>query len=299
MLNLNHLRVFAAIAREGSITGAARALHVSQPAVSKQLADFERDVDAPLFDRLPRGVRLTATGRALLAHANRVFAAEAAAEAELANLRGLARGRLTVGASTTIGSYLVPALFGRFHRAHADVQLDLHIANTSVIQDAVLHDQVDLALTEGLVSADGLEVRPVYRDELVLITPPHHPLLEMQHVVPGTLRTLPVIFRERGSGTRDVIEAALGSVGLQDIEPAMSLGSTEAIKRAVARGLGVSFVSRLTVELELAAGRLATLPVRGLTIERDLHLVTLRGKTASPAAAAFIDLIRAPSPREG
>ena len=290
-MNLNHLRVFTAIAHEGSITAAARALRVSQPAVSKQLADFENNLDAALFDRLPRGVRLTAAGDLLLGHADRMFAAEAAAELDLERLRGLDRGRLTVGASTTLGGYLVPSLFGGFHRAHPEVRLTLQIANTAVIQDAVLREQVDLGLTEGLVSADGLDVRTVYRDELLLILPPDHPLLPRQHITPATLRTVPMIFRERGSGTRDVIEAALAAGGLQDIEPAMSLGSTEAIKHAVAGGLGVSFVSALTVELELATGRLASLPVRGLKIERDLHLVTLRGKSASPAATAFVALL--------
>ncbi len=291
MINLNHLRVFAAIAREGSVTAAARSLRISQPAASKQLSDFERDLDMRLFDRLARGVRLTAAGEMLLGHANRLFATEIAAEADLENLRGLGTGLLSVGASTTIGGYLVPAVFGKFHESHPNVRLELQIANTAVIQDTVLHDAVDLGLTEGLVSSDALHVQPIYRDELVLITPPHHPLLDKQHILPGTLRSLPVVFREQGSGTRDVIEAALGRAGLGDLEPAMSLGSTEAIKHAVARGLGVSFVSRLTVELELFAGRLACLPIRGLRIERDLHLVTLRGKSASPAAAAFVDLL--------
>lgn len=298
-MNLHHLRVFATIAHEGSITAAARALHVSQPAVSKQLADFERDLDLGLFDRLSRGVRLTAAGQVLLGHADRLFAAEAAAETDLERLRGLRFGHLSIGASTTIGSYLVPAVFGAFHRAHPEVELELEIANTAAIQDAVLGGRIDLGLTEGFVSSEALEVEVVYRDELVLIAPPDHPLAGGDPVEPAVLRDVPFICREQGSGTRDVIEAALAEAGLPDLDPSLTLGSTEAVKHAVSGGLGVSFVSRLTVELELASERIAVVPVRGLRIDRALHLVTLHDKSASPAAAAFIELLRrqeGPSP---
>lgn len=292
MLNLNHLRVFTAIAHEGGITAAARRLRVSQPAVSKQLADFERDLDLVLFDRLPRGVRLTPAGELLLGHADRLFAAEVAAETELSRLRGLERGRLSIGASTTIGGYLVPTVFGDFHGLHPNVDLELEIANTAAIQDAVLEGRIDLGLTEGFVSSDALRVETVHHDEIILITRPDHPLQTRRFITADTLRELPLICREQGSGTRDVIEAALGRIGIDSLEPVMTMGSTEAAKHAVAGGLGVSFVPRLTVELELQTGRLATLPVRGLKIERGLHLVTLPGKSSSPAAAAFIELLR-------
>lgn len=289
-MNLNHLRVFASVAQHGSLTRAARALHVSQPAVSKQLGDLESDLGAVLVDRLPRGVRLTAAGEVLFAHAQRILNAERAAESELRDLVELDAGRLSIGASTTVGSYFVPSLFGELHRSHPRVQLELHIANTSAIQDAVLDNRLDLGLTEGFVSSDALSVEKLAADELVAIAAPGHPALERAPLPARALVTLPLLMREPGSGSRDVVEAALLERGLR-AQPIMALGSTEALKNAVLHGLGIAIVSRLTVDYELRTGRLAELPLLDMQIRRDLHLVTLRGKRLSPAAAAFIALL--------
>lgn len=289
-MNLNQLRVFAAVAREQSITAAAKALKISQPAVSKQLAELEQTVGTALVDRLPRGIRLTEAGSVLNEHARRIFQSEAAAEAELGQLLGLERGRLAVGASTTIGNYLIPELYGRFHKAYPKVVLELEIANTAVIQEKVKEDRLDLGLTEGFVEAEGLSVHVAAHDEMVMIVAPRSPLLKKSPIDVKTLQQLPMLMREHGSGTRDVIEAALAKKGVL-IQPAMSLGSTEALKRAVAAGLGAAIVSRLAVELELRVGVLAAVQIADLDIRRALHLVTLRGKTPSPAAAAFIGLL--------
>jgi DNA-binding transcriptional LysR family regulator len=289
--NLNQLRIFSEISKAGNITRAAERLKLSQPAVSKQLVELEQSVGMALFDRLPRGVRLTAAGEILRDHAARIFATEIAAEQELAELAGLSRGRLSVGASTTIGSYLVPRLFGEFHRAHPQIQLELEIANTAAIQDAVLDNRVDLGLTEGFVASDALDVEIVHRDEMVAIAAKGHPLLLRAPLPARALADTAFILREKGSGTRDVIEAALAEAGVA-VEPTMSLGSTEAVKNAVAAGLGVAIVSRLAVELELGAGHLALLELSDLRIRRALHLVRLRSKRTFPAVDAFVRVLR-------
>ena len=289
-MNLNHLRVFASVARHGNVTRAARELRVSQPAVSKQLSDLEQDLNAALVDRLPRGVRLTAAGELLFGHAQRILQAERSAEQELAELQSLHRGRLAVGASTTIGSYLVPSLFGELHRVHEGVQLDLEIANTAAIQHAVLEHRLDLGLIEGFVASDHLDVETLAGDEMVAIAAPSHPLLAKGPLRASALRELPVLMREHGSGTREVVEAALAALGVQ-LRPIMSLGSTEALKNAVLHGLGIAIVSQLTVAHELRSGRLAELRFSDLHIKRDLFLVNLKGKRPSPAAAAFRELL--------
>lgn len=294
-VNLAQVRVFVAVAEEGNITRAARRLRTSQPAVSKQVSELERALGTSLFDRLARGVRLTDAGELLLGHARRIFAAEGTAEAELAELLGLSRGHLSVGASTTIGSYLIPAVFGAYHRAHPHIRLELEIANTAAVQAMVLDDRLDLGLTEGFVASDALDSEVVHNDEMVAIAAPGHPLLGQAPLAAARLRDVPFIMRERGSGTRDVIEAALAERGVQ-LEPAMALGSTEAVKNAVASGLGVALVSRLTVELELQVGRLAVLRVQDLEIKRALHLVRLRGKRDSPAVAAFVEQLQSVLP---
>jgi DNA-binding transcriptional LysR family regulator len=245
-----------------------------------------------LFDRLPRGVRLTAAGQLLLGHAERIFAAERAAEAELGELIGLRSGRLSIGASTTIGSYLLPTVFGAFHRAHPAVTLELEIANTALIQAMVADGRTDLGLTEGVVPGDQFTFEVAHYDQMVAIAAPGHPLARRKQVQAADLTRAPFIARERGSGTREVIERALAERGLR-IEPAMALGSTEAVKNAVAAGAGVAIVSRLTVELELTSGRLALIELGDFSIRRELHMVQLRGRRPSPVAEAFIGFLRA------
>lgn len=291
-MDLHKLRTFAVVATEGNITRAARRLSTSQPAVSKQLSELEESLGIALFHRLPRGVRLTEAGHLLLRHAERIFAAESVAEAELAELGGLTRGRLSIGASTTIGSYLMPHVFSAFHREHPDVKLELEIANTSVIQNMVLDDRIDLGLTEGFVAREQLVAEVVHYDEMVLIAAPSHPLATRASVLPRDLARHTFISRERGSGTRDVIEAALAERKVE-LEPAMALGSTEAIKSVVASGAGIAIVSRLAVEQELSLGRLRTVEVQGLSVRRALHMVRLGGKRESPAVEAFIRMLRA------
>jgi len=295
-VDLQKLRVFVAVARESNVTRAARQLSLSQPALSKQLSELEASLSTVLFDRLPRGVRLTSAGEVLLRHAERIFAAEGAAEAELAELLGLRTGRLSIGASTTIGSYLIPSVFGLFHRAHPEVRLELAIANSSVIQAMVADGRIDLGLTEGVVPGEQFAVEIIHYDEMVAIAAGGHPLLDKSRVSAAELVRAPFICRERGSGSRDVIEAALAERGLR-IEPVMALGSTEAIKNAVAAGLGVAMLSRLTVELELTMGRLELIEVRDLSIRRALHLVQLKGKHESPAAQAFVSTLRKSLPK--
>jgi DNA-binding transcriptional LysR family regulator len=280
------------VAAEGNVTRAARRLSTSQPAISKQLSELEQTLGTALFHRLPRGVRLTEAGNVLLRHAERIFAAESAAEVELAELSGLTRGRLSVGASTTIGSYLIPHVFSAFHREHPDVKLELEIANTTVIQAMVLDDRFDLGLTEGSVAREQLVAEVIHYDEMVAIAAKGHPLLEKRAVRARDLAAYPLISRERGSGTREVIEAALAERGVE-LAPAMALGSTEAIKSVVASGAGIAIVSRLAVEQELTLGRLQLIDVADLTVERALHMVRLGGKRESAAVEAFIRMLRA------
>jgi len=292
-LNLNHLRIFRAVLDQGSITGAAQVLRISQPAVSRQLAEFEGALGTRLVDRLPRGIRPTAAGELLGERARRLFAEEKAAERDLGELLGLHRGRLAVGASTTIGSYLVPQVFGDFVVRHPGVTLDLQIGNTRAIQNDVLDGGLDLGLTEGLADADPLAVEVFMHDEMVLIAGPDAaggPLAGVKALRARDLASLPFIAREAGSGTREVIEAAFLEHGV-DVKPTMHLGSTEAIKNAVVRGLGVAMVSRFTVALECEIGRLREVEVSDMKIRRALHCLTLRGKQPSPAATEFLALL--------
>ncbi len=292
-MNLNQLRVFHSVAQMGSISGAARLLRVSQPAVSKQLGELEAALGAPLFDRLPRGVRLTRVGRALEEHAARLFGAERAAELELATLTGTPGARLSVGASTTIGSYLVPAVFGQLRQMHPELALSLEIGNTQSIHELVAGDRVDVGLTEGLPSADDLRSEAFSADHIVAIAAPGSILLGSGPIGLERFLAEPMVVRERGSGTREVLESALAQRGHR-LSPVMELGSSEAVKNAVAQRLGVAFVSSLTVDLELRLGRLAQISLSDFSLRRNLHVVELRHRAPSPILATFKQLLAAP-----
>jgi DNA-binding transcriptional LysR family regulator len=295
-MNRNHLALFHLVAQAGGISRGAQAARISQPAVSKQIRELEEDLKVRLLERQPRGTRLTQAGTILAGYAERLAALEREAARAIEEFRGLKRGRLAIGASTTIGAYLLPRLLGEFHRRHPQIELQLEIANTQDVQKLLRSDAVEIGLTEGIGEADGLDSEVFYRDELVAIAPPSHPLLEKRLVSAREICREPFVLREQGSGTRAVIERALAKRGLAP-KTVLSLFSTEAVKRSVIAGLGLAIVSRLSIGLELQQRLLAIIPVKDLVIQRPLHLQRLQGRTPSPAAAQFIDLLASPQSR--
>ena len=292
-MNLNQLAIFAAVAQQGSVSRGAEQLYISQPAASKQIKELEASLETLLFERLPTGVRLTQAGELLADYARRMFALESEAELALKELRGLARGRLVIGASLTIGVYLLPEVLGTFHRRHPHIELQLEIANTDVVQRQLSEGGLDLGLTEGLAQKNGLTAEVIGRDEIVAIAPPQHPLaLQKGGVTLARFCEEPLVMRELGSGTRAVVEQALALRFAAPVRSVMSLGSTEAIKRAVAAGIGVAFVSRLAIGQELAGAYLAVVPLADFSLARPLHHLRRRGSRETQAARAFMAELR-------
>jgi DNA-binding transcriptional LysR family regulator len=290
-INLAHLAVVRAVAAELNVSRAADRLMVSQPAVSKQLRELEREVGTPLFDRLPRGVRPTQAGAILADYAKKIFDLAGEAEQRLADLRGLQRGELRIGSSTTIAVYLLPSVFVAFRKAHPGVRLTVDIANTHEIQERLAAGDLDVALTEGQADERDFDVTAFMTDELIAIASPKHPLAASRKPIAAEkLCREPFIVREAGSGTRDIVESALQRHGLTII-PVMSVGSTIVIKRAVEAGVGVAFVSRLTCQLELTAKKLVEIRTSDLKITRPLHRLRVRGRYEGPAVAAFDRLL--------
>ena len=285
-MNMHHLHVFHVVAQSGRISEAAKQLHIAQPAVSRQIRELEERLGVTLFDRLPRGVRLTEAGRLLAQHARQVFAIAEQAEQAMRDLKDLARGQLSIGASTTIGNYLLPPVLTRFRQAYPGVEIALEISNTDIIQQNLLDAKVDLGLTEGFVTSPELTAHIFRMDELILIGPPASARGDAL-VSAAELCQLPLIVREPGSGTRAVIESTLAERGLRP-RVSMSLGGSEAIKRAVAAGAGYALISRLAVEKELASGELKAIVVQDLSLQRPLHLVRQRNRQPARAVEAFL-----------
>ena len=282
-INLHHLRLFTAVVDHGGFTRAAAKLNLSQPAISKSLAELERQLNVRLIDRSGRSARLTDAGQALHARARELFGVEKLAERELREIRGLKRGRLRIAASTTIATYMLPSVLGRFHRRRPSVRLSATSANTRRVARLLIESRVDVALVEGPVAHERIEVIPWKEDELVVIAPPDHPLLRAEPVAPADLEPWEFLVREHGSGTREVSERALATRGVR-LRRTIRVGGTESIKQGVAAGLGLAIVSRAAAADQLSLGRIAILPVEGLVIRRMLTRLKLRGRGSTPAA---------------
>ncbi|HSW12547.1 MAG TPA: LysR family transcriptional regulator [Solimonas sp.] len=294
-MNLNHLAIFQAVAASNSISRGAQRLHISQSAVSKQIGEFERALGVSLLDRLPRGVRTTEAGRLLLGYANRLFALEAEAEQALGDLQQLRRGRLAIGASRTIGGYMLPETLAAFRQHHPGVELSLQVENTQAIESKLLAGEIDIGFAEGVVSSEQLDYQVFAQDELVLIAAPRHPLAGRAPLSLAALAESPLLMHEVGSGTRAVTERALAAKNLR-LRPAMTLASTEAIKHTVATGVALAFLSSQAIRTELRAQSLVVLPVKGLRILRPLYRVQLKSAWLSPALDAFLDFLRQQPP---
>lgn len=289
-MNLKHLAIFQAVAAAASVSAGAKRLHISQSAVSKQLAEFEQALGLVLFDRLPRGMRLTEAGRLLQGYANRLFAIEAEAEQALGDLQNLTRGRIAIGASRTIGAYMLPHVLAEFRRRYPDVALSLTVEATQAIESKLIAGEIDIGFAEGTISRDLLDYTEFAEDELVLIAAPDHPVTQRAPLGLAALAEWPLLMHEPGSGTRAVTEAALSARRVV-IKPAMTLASTEAIKQTVATGVGLAFLSAQAVRTELDAHRLRVVPLKGMRLLRPLYRVQLRNAWPSPALQAFLDLI--------
>jgi len=291
-LNLHLLRLFAAVARHGSFSRAAEALHLSQPSVSKGVRDFEAQVGSRLLERRGSGgVVVTEAGALLMRHAATLFAAERAAEEDLAALRGLHRGTLSVGASTTVATYHLPPVLGAFHKRYPEVELRLTSANTHDVAELLNARELDIALVEGPIDDPGIAVQPWREEAMVLIAAPDHRLAALPTgFAAEEIEAEIVIVREPGSGTRDVALAALETHHLQP-KSILEVGSTEAIKQIVAGGLGIAIVSAAAAADQIALGKLVVLQARDFAVRRMLTRLSLPTRQPSAAAAAFDRLL--------
>jgi DNA-binding transcriptional LysR family regulator len=290
--SIRQLEVFLAVARAGSFRRAADRIHLSQPALSQHVGELERGLGTRLFDRRGRQIALTEAGRLLEDHALRIFATMAGAQEAIAELAGGTRGSLVIGAGTTPGIYVLPAVIGAFERDRPGISVALRIANSRTIEDRVRANELDLGVVGGHGLRPGEECLAAgVLDELVLIAPPAHPWARRTRTDPSLLARERLLVREEGSATRDVTERALQHAGVK-VGRTMMLDHTEAIKQAVMAGLGVAFVSIFAVRGEIETGRLARVRL-GLTVHRHFHVIHNEARTLTASARAFIAALEA------
>lgn len=282
---LRQLKVFECAARHLSFTRAAQELHLTQPAVSTQVKELEGHAGQPLFEKLGRRVHLTQAGAELLKHSRAILEQFHAAEETMKRLNGIPGGRLNV-AVISAGAYFFPRLLAEFTRRHAGVSLNLGVHNRSEIVRQLEENQTDLAVIVRAPAAVELVCERFAPHPFVIIAAPDHPLAARRRIPLSVVAQQPFIVREQGSNTWQAMGEAFGA-WLPRLQIAMQTRSTETIKQAVIAGMGLSFLSAYTVQLERGLGKLAVLDVKGFPLVLDWFVVHRKGKRLPPVAAAF------------
>ena len=288
------LQVFSTVARLLSFTKAAEALHMTQPAVTFQIRQLEDYFNTRLFDRTHNRISLTTAGHLVKDYADQIISLYSEMDNEVRKLTGDVLGPLVLGASTTIGEYVIPSILGQYQNKFPDVAVRLHVANTEGVLHMVESNEIDIGIVEGPVSNKNLVSRVCWNDELVIVTPPGHALASAGPVNIEEVVKYPFISREEGSGTREVILEYLQSAGLDmsDLNLTMEFGSPESIKSAVSAGLGISILSIATLDKELELGRLAKVSLDP-PLKRPFSIVYQRQKFRLRAMDEFLEFTEA------
>jgi DNA-binding transcriptional LysR family regulator len=289
---LDQLRILKAIAAEGSFKRAADSLYISQPAVSLQVQNLEKQLNVPLFDRGGRRAQLTEAGHLLLSYGEKIIAICQETCRAIEDLQNLQGGTLIVGASQTTGTYLLPRMIGLFRQRYPDVSVELQVHSTRRTSWGVANGQVDLAIIGGEVPAelkDTLAIIPYAEDELALILPVFHSLAKQETIQKEDLYRLQFIALDSQSTIRKVIDQVLSTyeIDTKRFKIEMELNSIEAIKNAVQSGLGSSFVSTTAIEKELQMGILHRSKINDVEIRRTLSVIINPQRYRSKAAEAF------------
>ena len=287
-LDLRLLRSFLAVAQCGKVSTAAKQLNLSQPAVTAHLRRLEEIVGKPLVSRSPRGVKLTTHGHTLHTFSIEIQNTLSRLEASFQTEQKLS-GNLRFGASLTIASHVIPSFLAEFSRVYPMVQIELRVDNTEVVLESVREGFYPFGLVEGSPRAAGLRLEQFVEDEIVLVAGTNPTFRKYQQLAASAgavedLSRLPLIWREAGSGTRAVVEAALRKLGVQARRLAhlYVMADIEAIKTATIHCLGLAFLSRWSVKNELALGQLRVVRISGLEVRRGFYLVLPSGALGEP-----------------
>ena len=288
---LRQLEIFSAIARSGSTSGAAVDVSLSQSAVSAALNDLELTLSVQLFDRVGKKLVLNEAGRALNARAIPLVDTARAISLDFDGSHRV--GHFKIAASTTIGNYLIPDLLANHARSHPGVRVDVQIGNTLEVLRAISEFKADVGVVEGPSNMQGLVLTHWKNDELIVVGAPQHPLCAAQKppfrpLSLATLQQATWLVREEGSGTRDAVQAALVP-HLGTLKHSLVLGSSEAIRRAVVLGLGISCLSRMLVAEQLNSGALLELATELPAISRPFHIVVHRERKTNAAIQRFFE----------
>lgn len=289
-MELHQLTTFESVVALGSFTRAAESLCLTQPAVTRQIAALEAELKTRLFDRLGRTVRMTTAGETLHRYAAAIVRMEREARQAVADVDAGAAGRIIVGASNTLATYVLPELLRCFRAEYPQVEVAVHTGVSADVLEMVRANDVDLGLVTAEVSDSGLSAHTLGEFATVVVVPPGHPLAGLQSVTAAELADHPLILMESGTSLRTYVDRVLSAAGVQE-QVAIEMDNVEAIKRMIEAGLGISMLPEVAVGAEISAGRLVSLKLAGIPqANRQIRQVYRRDKYLTVAVRAFIEI---------
>ncbi|MCS7459442.1 selenium metabolism-associated LysR family transcriptional regulator [Paenibacillus doosanensis] len=293
-LNFHQLHIFYTVAEKGSFSHAAQALHMTQPAVTMQVQSLEEYFGTKLFNRSTKKIELSEAGRTLLPYAKRSIDLMKETDIGMSKFTHMLEDRLYLGASMTVGEYILPRLLGPFGKEYPNISVSMKVINTRQILEEVLNHQLNFGLVEAEVQHPDVHVEAVMNDELVLILPKEHPLSACPSVQLEDVLQYSFVLREQGSGTRRVMEEELAKAGIDpgEMKIVMELGSTGAVKSAVEAGLGISILSQSSVKHEAALGVLQVKDIEGIRFSRSFYAIYLNSTILPISAVTFVSFLR-------
>lgn len=294
-LNYHQLHIFYTVAERGSFSAAAQALHMTQPAVTMQIQSLEDYFGSKLLVRSTKRIELTEAGQTLFPFARRSLELMRETETAMSRFTSMLEGRLQLGASLTIGEYVLPRILGPFGKKYPDISIALKVMNTTQIIEDIVGHQLNFGLVEAPVHHPDLVSEPVMEDELKLIVPAGHPLSYKERVQLNEVLTFPFVLREKGSGTRQVMEAELERLGIKPerLDTVMELGSTGAVKSAVEAGLGLTIISPSSIKHEQALGLLKAVDIEDAEFKRQFYSIHLKSTLLPVSAVTFLRFLKA------
>ncbi len=286
-MTLRKLEIFYCVAEKLNMTTVSKEMHISQPAISQMIKEMEEELEVRLFNRLGKRLYLTDEGELFKTYSRRMLNLYQEFEEVLEEKKDFKKGKLKLGASSTIGIYVMPKLIQEFIKEFPEIDISLKIGNTEDIANMILKNDIDFAFVEAEVDMNEIKSEEIWKDELILITNPKHRWGDLSEIDESELKNEKFILREEGSGTRKVFEAAMKNNHIKYRE-SFTLGNTEAIKEIIMTGLGISCLSKLTVKKELDEGKLRGYRIKKFEINREFNLIHHKDKHFSSLMKEFI-----------
>jgi LysR family transcriptional regulator, transcriptional activator of the cysJI operon len=278
------LKVFYMVSQKLSFTKAAHELFITQPAVTKHIFELESQLKMPLFKRHGTTISLTQAGETLVKYAEQIFKVYASLENELAQLSNVLSGGLNIGASTTLAQYVLPKILALFKANHPTLNITVINGNSEFIEQQVISEKVDVAIVEGISHHPQIAYEPFVKDEIVLVAKTSSKLAQKGEVRVDQLTAMPLVLREAGSGTLDVVYKALekSGINLKDLQTEIRLENTESIKQYLIYSNAAAFLSVHSISKELKNNELSIIDIKGIDIYRTFQFIQLHGKTSKP-----------------